>query len=167
MYVNVNDHLTVDSLYTNRRKDYLMKINIRHMTNVINNQAQMINDRPRTSVLQEVNGKKGVVKPSIERRARSSPCSNRRERRTGSMIGSEVAGNRTSASSCPDRIAPERRRKSRQKDNDRRFKYLFVQFVLVKQRKGKRPAGSSMRDTHCLINERTHTVRRRSGEMNR
>ena len=57
MYVNVNDHLTVDSLYTNHRKDCLMKINIRHMTNVINNQAQMINDRPRTSVLQKVSGK--------------------------------------------------------------------------------------------------------------
>jgi hypothetical protein len=84
------------------------------------------------------------------------------------MIGSAVGENRTSASPSPGRIGSERKGgKSRQKDNDRRFKYLFVQFVLVKQRKGKRPAGSSMRDTHCLINERTHNVMRRSGEMNR
>jgi hypothetical protein len=45
MYVNLNDHLTVHSLYTNHIKDYLMKINTRHMTNVMYNQLTMIYDK--------------------------------------------------------------------------------------------------------------------------
>ena len=141
MYVNLNDHLTVHLLYTNHTKDYLMKINIRHMTNVMYNHLRMIDDRSKWKYAFQFDENSVVWiynEPSSLMRERTWRISCRRSHQRESALSMIVDTNKTNRDFDRHRASPW---KAKARNVDFIFSSICLFSALSSNNNKKKPDG--------------------------